>query len=412
MLGICRNCGEAITNGFHCGCGVNTDAVEAFISKGDKGRGTATPNTEVDVSGPSAGDEEVAIGPGAGTPIPSPASQGNQAGDEITTIEAEVADLKAEVKRTEGEIDLLFKERKSTSSPEWYSFAIDQFNGANDPDAPGCPCGLYLHLLTWCVFGFAWLPVGYVLWLTRRPERAAWDKVLVRETNRKVNDRIKAQRNRRTALLGRIDDLKIRLKGFVGKGYPPTWTDDPTASARATLAGAMAGLGQLPRRLVDSVPVGTCPNCKQNWARESDGEEMVETKFTSGLSAPRSDDVERDISGFVTRLVRYDERYRCRKCSHRWRVGKVRRTTHADLCPACFREGTTELARTEEVGTVDHFKTEMVMDAVHVDRNKELAGATYREAKVPLRTVRFRHFHRCKACDRGWSTASTKTYRT
>ena len=424
MPGICRECGEAITDGFyHCGCGVNTNAVEAFISKCDEGRGTATPDSESDVSGPS-GHDGVAVAPQAGATISPSASQGDQAGVEAASIERQIGEIRAEVKRVEGEIAALFKQRKSTSSLEWYRFSIDQNAGLNDPDAAGGLGRVSAHVFSWAFLGFVWIPVAYALWLTRYAERVGWDLALIREANRKVNDQIKAHRGKRTGLLAQVGDLEARLRELAAHdgGTAPgrmiaseARLDGAVTDVGVKAHGVLAGIARLPRTLLESVPVGACPNCKANWSDEPDGENPLSTEFFPGFATTSQTSKAGQVTVsqvvVVRQVTHYDERHKCKKCSHRWAVRKKREARLTDVCPQCHRPQSKEWIRTEQVGSRDHLGSETVVDAVHLDSGNRHIGSTLRRASVALRTVNFERFFRCKACGHEWAVTTSETSR-
>ena len=413
MPGICQKCGEALRNGFYCGCGLNEEAVRAFGFKAGRGTVASSPSGEVDEVSP--GEEEVADE----SQIETTPSQADQVGVEVASVESQVADLKAEVKRIEGEIDALFKQRQATSSLEWYRNAIDQFNNYNDPDASSGFRGPSLHLFAWAFFGFLWIPIGYAWWLMRRSERAAWDLGAARAANRKVNDQIKGHRNRRTALLDELNASKARLKELAGKDYHPDWRDDPADAATVALGGAVrdttSGVGRILKGVIGSVPVGTCPNCKENWAKEHEGENTLKTDFLPASStASKQDRAGRLKVGHpvvIRKVTHYEDKYRCKRCSHRWAVKKKRETRLRDVCPHCYQPETKKWLRTEKVGITDHMGSEVVRDAIHLDQNDKLVGSTLRQVQVPLRTVHYERHFCCRACGQEWTQASSETSR-
>ena len=286
MATICRTCGQPIFKGYQCYCGINKDVFSAFRSKGSQGeQASVSDKGPVDASRSPSG-EQVVVEKEVMSRAADTDSNNDQNVAEVSSIERQIADLKAEVKRIEGEIDALFKQRKSTSSLEWYFFAIDHSNGANDPDAASSFRGPSLHISAWALFGFVWIPIGYALWLGGNSERASWDLVTVRAMNRKVNDQIRADRNRRTDLLDQLNALKTRLKELAGKDYSPDWKDDPSGAATVALGGAVKGttfgVGRLVKGVINAVPVKTCPNCQANWAKVDEGEQSVCIRHSSG----------------------------------------------------------------------------------------------------------------------------------
>ena len=424
MPGICRECGEPITNGFHCGCGVNTNAVEAFISKGGRSRENSTCDPVDGLDGLPPSVEDKAIDPEFESPTTPSDTQDYQAGLGIASLELQLAKLKVQINQIEGEIAALFKQRKSTSSLEWYRFAIDQNAGLNDPDAVGGLGGVSAHIFSWAFLGFVWIPVGFALWLTRHAERVGWDLALIREVNRKVNDQIKAHRGKRTGLLAQVGDLEARLKELAAHdgGTAPgrmiaseARLDGAVTDVGVKAHGVLAGIARLPRKLLESVPVGICPNCKANWSDEPDGENPLSTEFFPGFATTSQTNKAGQVTVsqvvVVRQVTHYDERHKCRKCSHRWAVRKKRETRLTDVCPECHRPQSKEWIRTEQVGSRDHLGSETVVDAVHLDSGNRHIGSTLRRASVALRTVNFERFFRCKACGHEWAMTSSETSR-
>ena len=88
----------------------------------------------------------------------------------------------------------------------------------------------------------------------------------------------------------------------------------------------------------------------------------------------------------------------------------VRSKARTDLCPGCYRKGTEEFIREEEVGRRDRVRTQIVRDAIHLDKDDRLVGSTLKEVQTKLRTIVMGKFFRCKECGQEWHTISTSTF--
>ena len=99
MTGICQKCGEAIINGFYCGCGVNQNAVGVFVSKGSRDRQTPISDSVAHEDSPASGGDAEGIERDPATSPSPPDTLDDQARAEVASINVQVADLKAEVGR-------------------------------------------------------------------------------------------------------------------------------------------------------------------------------------------------------------------------------------------------------------------------------------------------------------------------
>ena len=405
MAVICQKCREPLRNGFYCGCGVNEEAIRSFGSKA--GKGMAVPSSSDEVIGVSPGESGVTAESHSETTNP----QANQTGVELTSLEDQVTDLKNDIKRIEGEIDALFKQRKPTSSLEWYFFAVDKFNNYNDADV-WSKSSLVVHIVAWPFYGFCGIPNHYLLWLARNFRQTIWDKPSVQQENRKINDQIKAHRNKRTALLDSLNGLKTRLKELAGTNYVPTFDDDPISVVTTAVGGATSRTTakgkELIKGFIDAIPVGTCPKCSQNWAKEADGEHVDKSHFLPGRTIDEEKGFEKEVV-FVTKVEFYQEKYKCKKCSHRWQIPKRREITLREACPKCFGERSRRLVRIDDLGHEHSVRTiEKRVD--HYDQDHHFTGSTYQPVQVTVRTDRKLAVFECLNCEHQWSERSSRSY--
>jgi hypothetical protein len=433
MSAKCPQCGTPVVNDFFCRCGVNQGAVAAALS-GGVGEPNVTEKLKaaLENEGKAKVEENERTRKAIGELLGRKLELSTSSVGWLKTFHAYqfgAYEPKAAVKKKAvGELE---------NEPKKYSTFEELAESRLALVFWGAMLFVYwpggVLVIATVVFGimYIYMSYRYVLWHSTSLGRSGEDEAALAIQAGKLDAEIEALRVRHSAEKKEIRSLNkltkeisevLKAKGrsqtnseavpgeqqHPGAGLLPGFEEMAQESLSATKAGPgkLQGIFGLIKAAANLIPVGKCPNCRASFAAESYGEEILDTKIR--LVSSQEENVY-DGPPVAEQITSYMIKYRCKKCSHRWQVEARKTEELRGVCPNCLKK-LRHFVDSEESDCKEWYKSIEKVD-VHVDKNYDIAGKTYRSVDILMRTVWYTDTYRCLGCSHTWMESGSETSR-